>query len=249
MKKIGRIILIVSVVIVFVLIISIFAYKKYNDWCNEIIKTELYENDYEIFTVDYQNNGSIGFSIEDKYLLSTFSAGADFINENTAVFDTKNALPEGNTYYEIKFYDGYLEFWQDGELQGTYEKTDKIHSDYSARIIVNGKDITNGAYYRYNYRRRRCEIPLLAVLQELGAEVKWKSATKVTVKYNNETVKFDTEELDFGIISPPGTTNAIRKVRGKELIFDNANAANVIKALTGATVTLDNDTYTVYIES
>ena len=91
------------------------------------------------------------------------------------------------------------------------------------------------------------DIPLLATLKALGATVRIK-IDKIVVKYDGESIEFYPEKDDFGISDPPLTENSIRELYWKELIVDSETANVVIRALTGATVSIDEETLTVYID-
>ena len=87
----------------------------------EIIKVEVYENAEERLTIDYYANGRIGFVIETIYSYDhIFVAGADFINENTAVFDGTQAFPAVGLYYELFFGKGYVDVFNNSEFISRY---------------------------------------------------------------------------------------------------------------------------------
>lgn len=119
----------------------------------------------------------------------------------------------------------------------------------AGQIVVNGHNITNGQYYRYKYSGKQSEIPLLAVFEELGAKVKWVNQNKVKITYDGKVMNIDTTKDHFNIFAPPGTYNAVREVRGKELVVDIFSVKGVIASMTGATVRFDDNTQTVYIEN
>lgn len=118
-----------------------------------------------------------------------------------------------------------------------------------AVIIVNGKDITNGQYYRYKYANNQTEIPILSVMSELGGKVKWINQNKVKITYQNNKIIYNTRETHFNIFAPPGTTNMTRIVQQNELIVDYASIKGVLKEVFGATITFNDDRKAVIISN
>ena len=123
----------------------------------------------------------------------------------------------------------------------------KIVSDTEyVNIVVNGKDLATNHLCKYNSYSGEAEIPLLSVLRELGAEIKWQGKNKVKVIYNDKTLELSPSKSNFGITVPPGTTGAVRRICGSELIVDDTSSRVIIKAIIDVTITMDYDTLTIY---
>ena len=115
----------------------------------------------------------------------------------------------------------------------------------NCRLIVNGKDITDGNYvYLYETDREfssDADIPLSAILRELGATVEWQDETKVVITHSayNGSLTFDTSDEYFGVLPPPGgKVRVTRKVYNNEIVMDDASAMLYIRAA-GAMVRSD----------
>lgn len=115
----------------------------------------------------------------------------------------------------------------------------------NCRLIVNGKDITDGNYvYLYETDREfssDADIPLSAILRELGATVEWQDETKVVITHSayNGSLTFDTSDEFFGVLIPPGgKVRVTRKVYNNEIVMDNSSATLYIRAA-GAMVRYD----------
>lgn len=121
---------------------------------------------------------------------------------------------------------------------------------HDARLVVNGKDITEGncASFQEYHNGMEVEIPLLAVVKALGAKVKWQSETVVAVKYKGETRIFDTSEDGFGVFIPIGGV-VIRRIENGDLIFDLTSIERIIEGDYDVTVKVDKENYIVYIDS
>ena len=121
---------------------------------------------------------------------------------------------------------------------------------HDARLVVNGKDITEGncASFQEYHNGMEVEIPLLAVVKALGAKVKWQSETVVAVKYKGETRTYDTSEDGFGVFIPIGGV-VIRRIENGDLIFDLTSIKGILKWDYNATVKLDEENYIIYVDS
>ena len=121
---------------------------------------------------------------------------------------------------------------------------------HDARLVVNGKDITEGncASFKEYHNGMEVEIPLLAVVKALGAKVKWQSETVVAVKYKGETRTYDTSKDDYGVFIPLGGV-ATRKIENGDLIFDLTSIERIIEGDYDVTVKVDEENYIIYVDS
>ena len=114
------------------------------------------------------------------------------------------------------------------------------YEEYPAQLIINGKDITedNPVYIREYYTGRTEEIPLLAIVKELGAEVVWTDNATVTVNYEGQSITFDLTKDDFGYMCPIGGIS-IRKQVDDELYMEYVSVKNILKLRLDADITID----------
>lgn len=68
----------------------------------------------------------------------------------------------------------------------------KTYHSVDAQLIVNGKDITKGNYVKIH--PHYAELPLVAILRELGATVNWKGQKTAEIILNKKTFVLDTEK-------------------------------------------------------
>lgn len=118
----------------------------------------------------------------------------------------------------------------------------------NCRLVVNGKDISDGLYVKMKAKYNNTEIPLLAVLKELGAQVQWKDTSVVTVQFKDSAFEIDTEKEQFGILIPPGTRQAVRKVVEKEIIIDSNSVEGFLLYNTGAVISIDYEKAIISID-
>lgn len=116
----NKVSILILILVCIALIVSFFIYLHCS---NGVDKSEIYENDEGYLIIEYQNSKSILFIFESKDKRKTISSAANFVNENTAVFDGKKALPEVSCYYEFVFHDNYIEFYNNGDFISKYTKT------------------------------------------------------------------------------------------------------------------------------
>jgi hypothetical protein len=86
--------------------------------------------------------------------------------------------------------------------QATESTEPDIDTDY--KLIVNGKDITEGNYVHVYNRNKRAAIPISAVLREVGVSVNWANDTIVTFEYGVYRDIMDTSLPCLGFKRPPG---------------------------------------------
>ncbi len=102
------------------------------------------------------------------------------------------------------------------------------YSPRKATLLVNGKDISKSSHVMLHYDY--ADLPLVATLKALGAEVTWKSETKATIKINEIKYTLDLSDCSLTyskngqkidcIFAFPGGTR-FTEVRSQELIIDS----------------------------
>lgn len=123
------------------------------------------------------------------------------------------------------------------------------YTEKPARLVVNGKDLSQVANVtkREYYSGTTYVIPILAVLNELGAEISWEGDLAVVVSRPGKTFTFDLTEADFGYTAPPGGIG-VRYIEGKELYMEYASVSCFLQEFSDATVRCDSITNTIYIK-
>lgn len=119
----------------------------------------------------------------------------------------------------------------------------------NCRLFVNGKDISDQHYAKINHEENNAELPVLGVLVELGAEIKWQDVNVVEITHKGKTVCIDTQETEFGIPLPPGASGSVRQVINDELIIDYVSIKGLLQNMMDATVQIDYDASVIYINS
>lgn len=85
-------------------------------------------------------------------------------------------------------------------------------------VIVNDVCIETYDYAQIDYKRRIANVPLLAVLEEAGADIEWKDDIVVIV-YEEKEYIIDTTNFDTSLLILPGGHNT-REVIDNEIIID-----------------------------
>ena len=102
------------------------------------------------------------------------------------------------------------------------------HNDCT--LIVNGKIMTNSDFVAIDVQNRNATIPLLAVFQELGAQILWENESVVSICFGDFTFTLDTSKEHFDLLIPPGTVGAVRQKRNQEIIIDTVSARGLLRS-------------------
>lgn len=117
----------------------------------------------------------------------------------------------------------------------------------NCKLYINGIELSNDHYVKLNYEYQYVELPLLATLDLLGAQISYQNNI-ILIEYNNTSLKLDTNRNDFGLKIIPGVDNAVRKRVGSELIVDS-ESTGLFSKMMGATIQIDFDKSVVCIET
>ena len=118
------------------------------------------------------------------------------------------------------------------------------------QLIVRGNNITAGHYVSINYEERYAELPLVAVMEELGAKVKCQDETTVKISYKCKDYILDktrgtlTEVGDthnIFLIPPGGNHGVYYRVVDNEFIIDSDSAKLLINNRMGAKLRINYD--------
>lgn len=215
----------------------------------------------------------LGYNAEMKYIQDTDSYVV-IIDEETEFLDTQyeyygfppgfgdtdyvrrivdnEIIVDSNSIFTIMYWAYYAEIEIDYSTNTVYINSHDpyAYTTYGAKLVVNGKDITEGncvsilEFDSYT----DVELPLLAVVTELGAEVEWQSETVVSVAYKGNTEIYDASESDFGVYGPEGGA-CIRRVENGDLIFDLNSIEGILENVYGVTVKVDKENRIIYVDS
>lgn len=119
----------------------------------------------------------------------------------------------------------------------------------NCKLIINSKDITCGNYVMIDPNNQNTVLPLSVVINELGGSVTWKNEKTVEIRFKENAFELNIEKDDYGIPIPPGTSNAVRQVIGKEIYFDGNSIQKLLANMAGARITVDYDSSIIYIVS
>lgn len=166
------------------------------------------------------------------------STGRSFAIPSPHGLDDFYMVTESEVYLDIEAFKGYLG-WTDVYFNYEVDHQNKIiRIDFlddviepeAYKLIVNGQDITEGTYLEVHKNYHYTLLPLTAVLEALGAEVKWNSETTADIVYNSREYVLDLEKVslvekddEYGweIIGPVPDGRLRYKIVDGELLLDD----------------------------
>ena len=125
------------------------------------------------------------------------------------------------------------------------------------RLIVNEKDITPENHLKLNFEFGYAEIPLIAVLKELGADILWSDSTnaKITIDgicyyLNIKDCELTQENSDTNILGvPPGCKHSLYYIPlENEIIIDSDSSKLLLSVVLKEKIIIDADNHVVSIE-
>lgn len=141
------------------------------------------------------------------------------------------------------------------------EHTTKYLSKSECVLLVNGRVIDHKGCARIDYEKRNAELPLIIVLEALGASVTWETDNKATIIYNNKVYYLDTSNNTiyehsgrqgnlFTYIAGEKHTMVFKTIDNNYvvdrnstlLLMDSLNCRCII-SFTNATITVENFEY------
>lgn len=108
--------------------------------------------------------------------------------------------------------------------------SESINPGEKIALVINGKNITDDNYVNYNNEYDCFELPLIAILKELGAEIKWLDEKTVSIIIYDKTYVLNTEECSLTEINStfnlfqiaPGDTHGVFSKRVEnEFVIDS----------------------------
>ncbi len=108
--------------------------------------------------------------------------------------------------------------------------SESLNPGENIALVINGKNITDDNYVNYNNEYDCFELPLIAILKELGAEIKWLDEKTVSIIIYDKTYVLNTEECSLTEINStfnlfqiaPGDTHGVFSKRVEnEFVIDS----------------------------
>lgn len=133
-----------------------------------------------------------------------------------------------------------------------------INDGNEARLIVNGEDITKDHYLDIDVEKKIAQIPIVAILKELGVSVEetvtYTADTNFRVhsiytEFNGYTFAFCSAESNYGLKAPDWLHSPVRKIKNKELIVDHVSVSALLYYIWEAEITVDYEKKEVYVDS
>lgn len=128
--------------------------------------------------------------------------------------------------------------------------------DNNVKLFVKGNNIASDNYVNFHTDANTCyfELPLTAIIKELGASVGWENKTTATIRFDGKEYILNTEKCSLiakggtiNILStPPGGTRHYKTV-DEELIIDNITIRGFINMM-GFNIKADYDKMVVEIK-
>lgn len=137
----------------------------------------------------------------------------------------------------------------EGTVAHTAVPSEALPQLVEAELIVNGKKLPKNNCVGIDTQSKNTVLPLLEVLKELGAEVRWRDTNVVVIEHRGTVVELNANKDDFGILIPPGTIGAVRRVVNAELIIDGDSVQSLLANIMEAEIKVVEQTSTIYITS
>ncbi len=126
------------------------------------------------------------------------------------------------------------------------------------KLIVNGKRIVVSNYIKLNYVHRYAELPLTAIMKELGAKVEWQSKTTAKITFGEKGYILDTTKgslIEIGnsfnvlVVAPGSKHDVFYRVVDNEFVIDSDSAKLLLINIMGAKISIDYDHRIVTIDT
>lgn len=126
------------------------------------------------------------------------------------------------------------------------------------KLIVNGKDITDGHHVSIDKKKELAQIPILAILEELGVTIEetttYSADTSFRIhsiytEYNGFHFTFLSNEKDYGLRSPEWVSQPVRKWKDGEFIVDHVSVSAMLHYIWQADISVDFENNVVSVDS
>ena len=122
------------------------------------------------------------------------------------------------------------------------------------RLYINGKEHTTNSDLRINHDRGYAELPLLLIMETLGADISREqgiiiNTSKITISYNGYSFTFNTAEKNYGLERQYWMERCVRRTEGEELIVDSLSVSAMLYHAWGTDISIDYEDAVVYIDT
>lgn len=137
-------------------------------------------------------------------------------------------------------------------------KLEEQEMEENCTILINGKEESCGKYVRIDTEQKYAMLPLVPILEELGAEVIWQTENKAVIAINNKeyqldiaSVKVTAREDGVNLLSLAPGANHPTKTLIVDGVFtvDNDSALLFFTYSLGIYIDIDYSTNTVYLNN
>lgn len=140
---------------------------------------------------------------------------------------------------------------EDSSTSTQSEKTtnpgdDNMQDTY--KLIVNGKEIDVSNHIKLNFEYHYAELPLTAIVKELGAKVEWLSKTTAKITLGEKGYLLDTTKgslIEIGntfnvlVVAPGSKHDVFYRVVDNEFVIDSDSAKLLLINIMGANISVD----------
>lgn len=141
-------------------------------------------------------------------------------------------------------------------VDATYIQRDLLKFDldvfHDCTIVVNGVDISDDCYAKYNGYTNEEQLPLLAIAEALGLEVEWKSNEIIYIKSDDKKMILDITEQTlieenggYNLLGSFGSESYFEVV-DNEVIVDFISIRGMLRTV-GAEIGIDRDHGIFYV--
>lgn len=123
----------------------------------------------------------------------------------------------------------------------------QLIGNQKSTLYINGIEITDNDCVVVKSEIENAELPLLTIMEELGADIRWINDRIVEIEYDDIILTIDTTSNDFGIPSAPGNQYVVRKKVGNEIVFDLNTTQILLKNMLKANISVDYDNLIVNV--
>ena len=120
--------------------------------------------------------------------------------------------------------------------------------DATYKLFVNEKEVTVANHIKLNYEHHYAELPLTAIMKELGAKVEWQSKTTAKITLGKKDYLLDTTKgslIEIGnthnvlVVAPGSKHGVFYRVVDNEFVIDSDSAKLLLINIMGAKISVD----------
>lgn len=106
-------------------------------------------------------------------------------------------------------------------------------TDKNGKLFINGVDVTDKCYVRFNLEDNYAKLGLVSILKELGAEIAWQSETTAHITIDDSVLvlnmerktlsDINEEQEDILLLAPGASYDMCREIVDNDLIVDDSS--------------------------